>query len=193
MAAEEARRRSGVAVRDLALVAAPTMIDLGGGIQVPTWAYGPTVPGSEIRVKAGEVVRARFTNQLPEATTIHWHGISLRNDMDGVPGMTQDVVAPQGEDEERFPGQLLGSAGEEEQEPPDGLAVGFVADEERRLAVQAGVDTPAVRQQLVRGRDRDRHGYLAARLSAVRTAGGTASPDTEPGLPANGYSVPRNR
>jgi len=72
------------------------MIDLGGGIQVPTWAYGPTVPGSEIRVKAGEVIRARFTNQLPEATTIHWHGISLRNDMDGVPGMTQDVVAPQG-------------------------------------------------------------------------------------------------
>ena len=95
-AAEEARRRSGAAVRDIALTAAPVTVDLGGGIQVPSWAYGSTVPGSEIRIRAGEVIRARFTNQLPEATTIHWHGIRLRNDMDGVPGMTQEVVAPRG-------------------------------------------------------------------------------------------------
>ena len=96
VAAEEARRQAGVAVRELAIVAAPMTVDLGGGLQVKTWGYGPTVPGSEIRIKAGEVIRARFTNQLPEATTIHWHGISLRNDMDGVPGMTQEVVRPQG-------------------------------------------------------------------------------------------------
>ena len=96
IAAEEARRRAGVAVRDLAIVAAPMTVDLGGGLPVPTWGYGPTVPASEIRIKAGEVIRARFTNELPEATTIHWHGISLRNDMDGVPGMTQEAVVPQG-------------------------------------------------------------------------------------------------
>lgn len=95
-AAEEARRRPGATVRDVAITAAPLTIDLGGGLEVPTWAYGGSVPGSEIRITAGEVVRARFTNRLPEATTIHWHGISLRNDMDGVPGMTQEVVAPQG-------------------------------------------------------------------------------------------------
>ena len=94
VAAEEARRRPGATVRDLAITAAPLTLDLGGGLQVPTWGYGPTVPGSEVRIKAGDVVRARFTNRLPEATTIHWHGISLRNDMDGVPGMTQPVVAP---------------------------------------------------------------------------------------------------
>jgi len=96
IAAEAARRRSGATVRDVAITAAPLTIDLGGGLQVPTWAYGASVPGSEIRIKAGEVIRAQFTNQLPEATTIHWHGIRLRNDMDGVPGMTQEVVAPQG-------------------------------------------------------------------------------------------------
>jgi FtsP/CotA-like multicopper oxidase with cupredoxin domain len=95
VAAEEARRRPGAAVRDLAIIAAPLTVDLGG-LKANTWAYGSGVPGKEIRIKAGEVIRARFTNQLPQATTIHWHGISLRNDMDGVPGMTQQEVAPQG-------------------------------------------------------------------------------------------------
>jgi multicopper oxidase len=95
MAAEEARKRAGAAVKDLAITAAPFALDLGG-LTSPTWAYGSSVPGGEIRVKAGDLIRARFTNRLPEATTIHWHGIALRNDMDGVPGMTQPVVASQG-------------------------------------------------------------------------------------------------
>jgi len=93
MAAEEARKRPGAGVKDVAITAGLFTTDLGG-LTSPTWAYGSAVPGGEIRIKAGDVLRARFTNQLPEATTIHWHGISLRNDMDGVPGMTQDVVRP---------------------------------------------------------------------------------------------------
>ena len=92
---EDARKRPGAGVKEVAITAAPLAIDLGG-LRSQTWAYGSAVPGGEIRVKAGDLIRARFTNQLPEATTIHWHGISLRNDMDGVPGMTQDVVPPQG-------------------------------------------------------------------------------------------------
>ena len=96
VAAEEARRRSGAAVKEVALVAAPIAVDLGSGLVVPTWGYGASVPGSEIRIKAGDVIKARFTNLLAEATTVHWHGISLRNDMDGVPGMTQQVVSPGG-------------------------------------------------------------------------------------------------
>ena len=94
LAAEEARKRAGAGIKDVAITAAPFTVDLGG-LTAPTWAYGSSVPGGEIRVKAGDLVRARFTNQLPEATTIHWHGIALRNDMDGVPGMTQEVVRPQ--------------------------------------------------------------------------------------------------
>ena len=90
-AAEERRRRPGATVRDFAIAAAPLTADLGG-LPVQTWAYGGAIPGGEIRVKAGEVLRARFTNNLPEATTVHWHGIALRNDMDGVPGMTQEAV-----------------------------------------------------------------------------------------------------
>jgi len=92
--AEDRRRRPGARVTDLALTAAPLTVDLGGGLTAATWAYGATVPGSEVRIKAGDVLRARFTNNLPEPTTVHWHGIALRNDMDGVEGLTQPPIAP---------------------------------------------------------------------------------------------------
>lgn len=38
------------------------------------------LPGREIRVRAGDVVEATLTNRLPADTTIHWHGVALRND-----------------------------------------------------------------------------------------------------------------
>ena len=40
--------------------------------------------------------RVRVDNQLPADTSIHFHGIALSNDMDGVPGLTQDPIAPGG-------------------------------------------------------------------------------------------------
>jgi len=90
--AERRRQRPGSTIRDIALTAAPATIDLGGR-SVETWAYGGSVPGPEIRLRAGDVLRARVTNRLPEPTTIHWHGLALRNDMDGVPGLTQAPIA----------------------------------------------------------------------------------------------------
>ncbi|NKI17850.1 multicopper oxidase family protein [Spongiibacter sp. KMU-166] len=51
-------------------------------------------PAPVIRVKQGEVLRVRFENHLNEASTIHWHGIRLPIDMDGVPGISQAPVAP---------------------------------------------------------------------------------------------------
>ena len=58
------------------------------------WTYGGGVPGEEIRVRQGERVQRRLVNELPHPTTVHWHGIRIDNAMDGVPGLTQDVVAP---------------------------------------------------------------------------------------------------
>ncbi|MFI6496800.1 multicopper oxidase family protein [Nonomuraea typhae] len=83
-AAEQARRPG--RVRDIRLVAAPA--------EGAAWAYNGQVPGPEIRVTAGEVVRARLVNNLPAETSIHWHGLALRNDADGVPGVTQQPVRP---------------------------------------------------------------------------------------------------
>jgi len=90
--AERRRRAVDAPIREIGLTAAPTTIDLGGRT-VDTWAYDGAVPGREVRVRAGEVLRARVINHLPEPTTIHWHGLALRNDMDGVPGLTQEPIA----------------------------------------------------------------------------------------------------
>ncbi|MGQ0631776.1 MAG: multicopper oxidase family protein [Sporichthyaceae bacterium] len=75
------------------LTAGPVQVDLAGTI-VTTWGYNGLVPGPEIRVRQGERVRVRLANSLTDLTTIHWHGVSLPNAMDGVPGVTQDPVAP---------------------------------------------------------------------------------------------------
>ncbi len=58
------------------------------------WAYDGRVPGPVIRARQGEPLRLRFENGLPQPSTIHWHGIRIDNAMDGVAGLTQDVVAP---------------------------------------------------------------------------------------------------
>jgi multicopper oxidase len=92
-AAERSRRRPGARVHQLTLSAAAAGLDLAGR-QVTAWAYNHTVPGPLLRVRAGEVLRVQLDNRLPEATSIHWHGIRLRNDMDGVPDMTQPPVQP---------------------------------------------------------------------------------------------------
>ncbi|WP_228546436.1 multicopper oxidase family protein [Halegenticoccus tardaugens] len=59
-----------------------------------TWLYDGTFPGPELRVGEGDVLRVDVTNGLSEGTTIHWHGVPLPNRMDGVPGVTQEPIAP---------------------------------------------------------------------------------------------------
>ena len=90
-AAEAARRKPGARVVTARLTAQPVTLDLGGQT-VSMWAYGDTAPGPLLRVDAGDVLRVDVANQLPDATSVHWHGLALRNDMDGVPGITQDPI-----------------------------------------------------------------------------------------------------
>jgi FtsP/CotA-like multicopper oxidase with cupredoxin domain len=58
------------------------------------WGYGGQMPGTEIRVKQGARVQRRLHNALPQATSVHWHGLRSDNAMDGVAGLTQDPVQP---------------------------------------------------------------------------------------------------
>lgn len=58
------------------------------------WGYNGAIPGPEIRQPQGSRLRRRLVNGLPEPSSIHWHGIRLENGMDGVPGLTQEPVAP---------------------------------------------------------------------------------------------------
>jgi FtsP/CotA-like multicopper oxidase with cupredoxin domain len=91
--AEEARSATG-RVREFSLTAEPATLDLGAGVTAPTWAYDDRAPGREIRITAGDTLAAGLANRLPGNTTtsIHWHGLALRNDMDGVPPATQQAV-----------------------------------------------------------------------------------------------------
>ena len=77
----------------LVLDAGPVTVDLAGTL-VTSWGYAGTVPGPELRVREGERLHVRLRNALPEPTSVHWHGISLQNAMDGTPGLTQAPIEP---------------------------------------------------------------------------------------------------
>jgi len=88
-AAEKARQPG--AVREFGLTPVEADVDLGG-MTVWTWSYGGAVPGQTIRVSAGEQIKATVVNHLPADTSVHWHGLALRNGADGVPHVTQDPI-----------------------------------------------------------------------------------------------------
>lgn len=84
----------GGVIRDFDLTARPATIELRPGLAVNAWTYNGTVPGPLIRARVGDLVRVHLNNQLPEGTTIHWHGLAVPNGEDGVAGVTQDAVPP---------------------------------------------------------------------------------------------------
>lgn len=79
---------------EFSLMARPGQANLVGQGNPTTevWQYGGTVPGPVLRVPQGKPVRIRFDNQLPQPSTMHWHGIRLANAMDGVPKLIQKEV-----------------------------------------------------------------------------------------------------
>ena len=92
-AAEAARPHSGRTVT-ASLTAQPVQIDLGGPI-VNTLAYGNTIPGPLIRANIGDELVVTVSNRLDRPTSLHWHGITLRNDMDGAAPATPNIDAGQ--------------------------------------------------------------------------------------------------
>lgn len=75
------------------LSAEPISLDIGG-IEAKTWGYSLEGGSPAIDITAGDTLRVEVTNNLPESTSVHWHGLAVPNDMDGVPGMTQDPIEP---------------------------------------------------------------------------------------------------
>jgi len=64
------------------------------GLSARCWGYNRSTPGPLIEAVEGDRVRIYVTNRLPEATTVHWHGMIIPNGMDGVAGLTQKRIAP---------------------------------------------------------------------------------------------------
>ncbi len=56
--------------------------------------FNGSMPGPELRVRRGERIAIEVENGLNEGTAVHWHGIRLENQMDGVPMLTQELINP---------------------------------------------------------------------------------------------------
>ena len=81
------------------VIAAPVETEFVAGKKTTVWAYNGSVPGSLIEVNEGDTVEIRFINQLPQPTTIHWHGLPIPPEQDGNP---MDPVLPGTEHSYRF-------------------------------------------------------------------------------------------
>jgi CopA family copper-resistance protein len=64
------------------------------GVVRPATAINGSIPGPVLRWREGSVVTLRVTNRLRVPTSLHWHGILLPFQMDGVPGFSFDGIAP---------------------------------------------------------------------------------------------------
>ena len=78
------------------LVAEPVKRELMPGRVIDAWGYNGTTPGPTIEANQGDRVRIVLDNHLPEPTTMHWHGLEIPNQMDGMPYISQKPIAPGG-------------------------------------------------------------------------------------------------
>ncbi|OBA64836.1 oxidase [Mycobacterium sp. 1100029.7] len=92
-AAEAARPHSGRTVT-ANLTPQLAQIDLGGPV-VRTLAFGDSIPGPLIRAAVGDELVVKVSNKLNHPTSVHWHGIALRNNMDGSEPATPNIEAGQ--------------------------------------------------------------------------------------------------
>ena len=136
------------------LTAAPSRQEVWAGSATALWTLGGTYPSPTMRVRSGDFFSVRLQNGLPEATNIHWHGLTVPPEMDGFPS---DVVLPGGARDYRF--RIVQRAGTYWYHPhPDrrtgaqvyaGIA-GFLIvedDEELRLGLPSGpFDVPLLIQ-----------------------------------------------
>lgn len=77
---------------DHELTLKPQPLSLIPGTSTSAWTFNGEFPGPTLRLRQNRPVRILVRNELPEPTTIHWHGIRLNNAADGVPGLTQDPI-----------------------------------------------------------------------------------------------------
>jgi hypothetical protein len=83
-------------VKEFHLIAELVKQEIFPGRIVDLWGYNGSAPGPTIQVNEGDRVRIIVDNHLPEATSMHWHGFEIPNEMDGAPGSSQDPIPPGG-------------------------------------------------------------------------------------------------
>lgn len=78
--------------KEFTITAQASNLKVSDQLTLPVWTFNNSVPGPEIRVKVGDTVKINLKNELEDPVSIHWHGYPVPNDMDGIPGVTQDAV-----------------------------------------------------------------------------------------------------
>ena len=86
------RIQNGVKVYELTCKKVQWEVEVGK--RVEAWTYNGVVPGPQIRVREGDRVRVVVKNELSESTAVHFHGVELPIDQDGVPFITQPPIRP---------------------------------------------------------------------------------------------------
>lgn len=74
------------------LVAEEITHEFAPGLKAIVWGYNGEMPGPVIEAVEGDRIRIYVTNKLPVPTTVHWHGLVLPCNMDGVSGLTQPPI-----------------------------------------------------------------------------------------------------
>ena len=88
------RLEGGVKVFDIRVEHVRT--ELIPGRAMDGWGFNGSIPGPTIQVNEGDRVRLNVENRLAEPFSMHWHGLEIPNDMDGMPGISQDAIPPNG-------------------------------------------------------------------------------------------------
>lgn len=167
------------------ITATPVKWELVTGVFATAWTYNGTVPGPTIHVTQGDKVRIILKNNLPEPTTIHWHGIQVPNNMDGIPDMTQNAVKPGETFTYEFAANPAGTYWYHSHFNPDkqvsvGLSGAFIIDPVGGLASKPDVDKILM---LNEWRIIDGQTYAAMPATGMDgnyfTINGKAYPDTE--------------
>ena len=81
---------------EVTLEARVSALEVVPGLRTDVWTYNGGLPGPLIRARRGDRVIVHFSNSLPQPTTVHWHGVQVPIEMDGVPGVSQPAVEPGG-------------------------------------------------------------------------------------------------
>jgi FtsP/CotA-like multicopper oxidase with cupredoxin domain len=76
------------------LTAEPVQRKIAPFKTIDTWGYNGSCPGPTIQIQQGDRVRIIFENKLPESTTVHWHGLEVPIEQDGVPYISQKPIPP---------------------------------------------------------------------------------------------------
>ncbi len=83
-------------ILEIELNARVATVEIEENFKVEAWTYNGLLPGPMIRLKVGDRLIVHFSNSLPNSTTIHWHGLRIPIEMDGVPHYSQSPVEPGG-------------------------------------------------------------------------------------------------